>query len=141
MRRREFITLIGGAAVTWPLVATAQKSERIRRIGMLVGFNDPDIKAFQDELEKHGWSEGRNIHIDYRVAPAGTQAQTLAKELVAMQPEVIFALSRPATAALQKETHTVWCNIWLHNFDLACFIYEPAGSGRQPRGITWQSLE
>ena len=72
---------------------------------MLVGFNDPDIKAFQDELEKHGWSEGRNIHIDYRVAPAGTQAQTLAKELVATQPEVIFALSRPATAALQKETH------------------------------------
>ncbi|MGA7388242.1 MAG: hypothetical protein WBW99_09995 [Pseudolabrys sp.] len=72
MRRREFITLVGGSVAAWPLVASAQKPDRIRRIGMLVGYNDPDIKAFQQELEKHGWSEGRNIHIDYRVAPAGT---------------------------------------------------------------------
>jgi putative tryptophan/tyrosine transport system substrate-binding protein len=121
MRRREFITLIGGAAVTWPLVATAQKSERIRRIGMLVTSNDPDIKAFQQELEKHGWSEGRNIHIDYRVAPAAANVQTLAKELVATQPEVIFSLSRPATAALQKETRTIPI--------VFTYVIDPIGAG------------
>lgn len=121
MRRREFITLVGGGVAAWPLVVSAQKPDRIRRIGMLVGYNDPDIKAFQQELEKHGWSEGRNIHIDYRVAPAGTQAQTLAKELVALQPEVIFALSRPATAALQKETHTIPI--------VFTFVIDPIGAG------------
>ena len=106
MQRRKFITLLGGAAV-WPLSVRAKEPERIRRVGMLVGFNDPDIKAFQQELEKHGWSEGRNVHIDYRVAPAAAHVQTIAKELVAMQPEVIFSLSRPATAALQRETRTI----------------------------------
>ena len=120
MRRREFITLVGGAAA-WPLSVRAKEPDRIRRIGMLVGINDPDIKAFQDELEKHGWSEGRNIHIDYRVAPAGTHVQTLAKELVATQPEVIFALSRPATAALQKETHTIPI--------VFTYVIDPIGAG------------
>jgi hypothetical protein len=78
VKRREFITFVGGA-VAWPLAARAQQGERMRQIGMLVSFNDPDIKAFQDELEKHGWSDGRNIHVDYRVAPAGAQVQPLAK--------------------------------------------------------------
>src|SRR5450830_408062 len=107
MRRRDFLGALGGAAIVWPLSAGAQQPKRMRQIGMLVGYEDPDIKAFQDELEKHGWSEGRNIHIDYRVAPAGVQVQARAKELVATQPEVIFALSRPATTALQKETYTI----------------------------------
>jgi putative ABC transport system substrate-binding protein len=84
MRRREFISLIGSAAAFWPLGARAQELGGQRRIGMLVGFDDPDIKAFQQELGKLGWSEGRNIHIDYRYAPAGAQVQALAKELVAL---------------------------------------------------------
>ena len=120
MRRREFITLLGGAAA-WPLTARAQQPDRIRHIGMLVAINDPDIKAFQQELEKHGWSEGHNIHIDYRVAPAGAQVQTLAKELVAMQPDVIFALWRPATAALQKETRTIPI--------VFTYVIDPIGAG------------
>src|SRR5450759_1319942 len=120
MRRREFITLVGGAAA-WPLSVRAKEPDRIRRIGMLVGFNDPDIKAFQQELEKLGWSEGRNIHIDYRIAPAGAHVETLAKELVASQPEVIFALSRPATAALQKETHTIPI--------VFTYVIDPIGAG------------
>jgi len=74
---------------------------------MLLAFDDPDIKVFHKELERLGWSEGRNIHIDHRYAPAGVQVKTLAKELVALQPEVIFAQSRPVTAALQQETHTI----------------------------------
>jgi putative ABC transport system substrate-binding protein len=121
MRRREFITLLGGAAASWPLSVRAKEPDRIRRIGMLVGINDPDIKAFQQELEKHGWSENRNIHIDYRAAPAGAHVQTLAKELVASQPEVIFALSRPVTAALQKETHTIPI--------VFTYVIDPIGAG------------
>jgi len=88
---------------------------------MLAGINDPDIKAFQQELEKRGWSEGRNIHIESRYAPAGTQAQALAKELVAMQPEVIFAVSRPITTALQKETHTIPI--------VFTYVIDPVGAG------------
>ncbi|MGA9082449.1 MAG: ABC transporter substrate-binding protein [Pseudolabrys sp.] len=120
MRRREFITLIGGT-VAWPAVALAQKPERMRRIGMLVIANDPDMQAFQQELEKHGWFEGRNIHIDYRVAPAAANVQTLAKELVSTQPEVIFAQSRPVTAALQKETRTIPI--------VFTYVIDPIGAG------------
>ena len=81
MRRREFFALLGGAAAAWPVSVLAQQSNRVRHIGMLVGFDDPGIKAFQQELERLGWLEGRNIHIEYRYAPAGSQVQTLAKEL------------------------------------------------------------
>src|SRR5690349_12830333 len=90
MRRRDF--LIGLGAAAWPAAARAQKPERIRRVGMLVSIDNPDLKAFQQELERHGWSEGRNIQFDYRVAPAAVHAQDLAKELVETKPDVIFAL-------------------------------------------------
>ena len=88
---------------------------------MLVGFDDPDIKAFQQELGKLGWSEGRNIHIDYRYAPAGAQVEALAKELVALRPELIFAQSTPVTAALQKATQTVPI--------VFTFVIDPIGAG------------
>ena len=120
MRRRDFITLVGSAAA-WPLPVKAAESDRIRRVGMLTTNNDPDIKAFQQELEKRGWSEGRNIHIDHRVAPGAAQVQTLAGELVATQPEVIFAQSRPATAALQKETRTIPI--------VFSYVIDPIGAG------------
>jgi putative ABC transport system substrate-binding protein len=74
---------------------------------VLLGYDDPATKAFWAELEKLGWFEGRNIYIDSRYAPAGTEVQALAKELVALRPDVIFAQSRPATAALQRETRTI----------------------------------
>ncbi|HXX09073.1 MAG TPA: ABC transporter substrate-binding protein [Pseudolabrys sp.] len=121
MRRRDFITLIGGAAAGWPLAARAQKPERIRRVAMLVSVDDPDLKAFRQELESRGWSEGRNVHIDYRVAPAAVRVQALAKELVATQPDVIFAMSRPATAALQKETQTIPI--------VFTYVIDPIGAG------------
>src|SRR5262245_59548523 len=84
----------------------AQQGERIRRIGILAGYDDPDMKVFQPELERLGWS-GRNAQIEYRYAPAGAQVQAFAKELVALQPDVIFAQSRPVTTALQRETRTI----------------------------------
>jgi putative ABC transport system substrate-binding protein len=112
MRRREFITLLGGAAATWPLAARGQQ-DRMRRIGVLMGFteDDPEAKArlaaFRQGLEKRGWSEGRNVRIDTRFAPAGALAQVVAKELVALQPDVILAHSTPVTAALQRESRTI----------------------------------
>jgi putative tryptophan/tyrosine transport system substrate-binding protein len=112
MKRREFIGLVGGAA-TWPVVALAQQPEPMRRIGVLVGLaeNDPEMKerlaGFRQGLEKLGWSEGSNVRIDYRFAPAGTQVHLLARELVALQPDVILAQSTPATAALKPETSTI----------------------------------
>ena len=74
MRRREFITLLGGAAAAWPLAARAQQPERMRRIGALIGFAETDsfgqasANAFRQGLEQLGWVEGRNIRIDYRFA-------------------------------------------------------------------------
>ena len=110
MRRREFITLLGGAAVAWPLAARAQQPERVRRVGVLVGLaeNDPEMKeriaGLRQGLEKLGWAEGSNLRIDYRFAPAGAQARLLARELIALQPDVILTSSTPATAAMQQET-------------------------------------
>lgn len=112
MRRREFVGLVS-SAVVWPLAARGQPSDRVRRIGVLVGLaeNDPEMKrrlaGLREGLEKLGWSEGRNVRIDYRFAPAGSQVQVLARELVALEPDVILAQSTPATAALKRETSTI----------------------------------
>jgi len=121
MRRRDFINVVAGSAATWAFPAHAQQGERVRRVGMLVGFDDPDIKAFQQELEKLGWSEGRNFHIDYLYAPAGAQVQVLARDLVTLQPDVIFSQSRPATAALQRATNTIPI--------IFCYVIDPIGAG------------
>ena len=110
MKRREFILLLGGATA-WPLAARAQ--DRVKRVGVLMGSpgNSPEVQArlaaFQQGLEKLGWSEGRNIRIDYRFALSGPQMQALATELVALQPDVILAHSTPAAVALQRETRTI----------------------------------
>ena len=113
MRRRKFITLLGGAAAALPLAARAQQPDRMRRIGVLMAFEEDDpqaqarLGAFRQGLEKRGWSEARNVRIDYRFSPASAQAQVLAKELVALQPDVILSQSTPVTAALQRETRTI----------------------------------
>jgi len=111
--RRELLAALGGAAAAWPVGARAQQPERMRRIGVLTAFaeDDPEIRtrlaAFRQGLEKRGWSEARNVRIDYRFAPASAQAQVLAKELVALQPDVILAHSTSVTAALQRESRTI----------------------------------
>jgi ABC-type uncharacterized transport system substrate-binding protein len=112
MRRREFITLLGGAAA-WPLAARAQGAERMRRIGVLAGDaeDDPEMKArlaaFREGLERSGWSEGRNVRIDYRfTANNPDQYQPLAKELVSLQPDVLLAYATPVAAAFQRESRT-----------------------------------
>jgi putative tryptophan/tyrosine transport system substrate-binding protein len=113
MRRREFIAGIS-SATAWPVVVWAQQSGETRRIGALIAFakDDPEteerLAAFRQGLGKRGWVEGRNIHIDYRFAAGrGDQFPVLAKELVAMQPDVILGHTPGATVALQRETRTI----------------------------------
>jgi ABC-type uncharacterized transport system substrate-binding protein len=107
------MTLLGGAAAAWPLAVRAQQSGGMRRIGVLMGLaeDDPDAKArlsaFRQGLDRLGWSDGGNVRLDYRFAAAGTQAQMLAKELIALQPDVILAQTTPVVVALLRETRTV----------------------------------
>jgi putative ABC transport system substrate-binding protein len=111
MKRREFITLLGGATVAWPLAAGAQQPERMRRIGVLMPYARDDtegqarVTAFVQGLQKLGWIEGRNLQIEYRWDTG--DLQKAAAELVALSPEVIFASTTPAVAALQQATRSV----------------------------------
>jgi ABC-type uncharacterized transport system substrate-binding protein len=114
MKRRQFITLAGGAAAAWPFAARAQRTDRMRRIGVLLGWseNDPVIRAnfaaAVQRLAQLGWVEGRNIVINVRWTGGNVdQARLFAKELVAWQPDVIFTGTTPATAAVQSETSTI----------------------------------
>jgi putative ABC transport system substrate-binding protein len=114
MKRREFITLLGGAAVAWPLVARAQQPDRVRRVGVLMNLavGDPEgearIAAFVQALQRLGWSEGRNLRIDYRWAADDAGAfHRYAEELLALAPDVILAAATPSVQALQQATRTV----------------------------------
>ena len=114
MRRREFLKLVGGSAVAWPLVARAQQPERMRRIGVLMGYAESDrqgqanVAAFRMGLQKLGWTEGRNVAIEYRWAAAEADlVQRFAKELVALQPDLILTQNTPITAAVLQQTRTI----------------------------------
>ena len=114
MKRREFITLIGGATAAWPLAARAQQGEGVRRIGVLMGLAESDPEghsraaAFRQGLEQLGWIEGRNVRIELRWAAGDVdRARSYAAELVAFAPDVIFAGATSALAALQPATKTI----------------------------------
>ena len=138
MRRREFITLFGGAAAAWPLAAHAQQSEQMRLIGVLMAWPESDprapswLAAFRDELAKLGWREGKNIRIELRWSTADAdRIKTLAKELVNLQPDAIFSQTTPAISALARETRTVPI--------VFALVSDPIGSGfgaslAHPRG-------
>jgi putative tryptophan/tyrosine transport system substrate-binding protein len=113
VRRREFITLLGGAAVAWPLAARAQQPE-MRRIGVLMSLaeSDPEaqarVAAFRKGLQTLGWAEGRNVRIDIRWAASdATLMQRFAKELIALQPDLILSHNTPTTASLLQQTRTI----------------------------------
>jgi putative ABC transport system substrate-binding protein len=113
MRRRDFVTLLGGAAA-WPLAARAQQPSGVRRIGVLMGWSDIDpvyrarLATFERGLAKLGWMDGKNIRIDVRWTLGDVErARFFAKELVELKPDVILAGATPATAALQRETRTI----------------------------------
>src|SRR5262245_37927278 len=111
MRRREFITLLGGAAATWPLAAKAQDGGA-RRIGVLMMYAQTDqqgkafVGSFQQGLQALGWLEGSNVQVDYRWASPGS-VERLAQEIVALKPDVILSSSTPTTAALLKQTRAI----------------------------------
>jgi len=128
VKRREFITLIGGAAA-WPLAARAQQGERMRRIGVLMPLAADDpigqarITALREGLEKLGWTEGRNIRIDTRWTTTGDveSMQRFTKELVALQPDLIVTQSTPITATLLQVTRTIPI--------VFALVADPVGSG------------
>jgi putative ABC transport system substrate-binding protein len=115
MKRREFMTLLGGAAAAWPLATRAQQSGRVRRIGVLMPLDEDDpvgkaiVSAFFQALAGLGWADGRNVRIDLRWLGGGdiNRIRALAKELVGLKPDIIVTGSTPATAALQRETRTI----------------------------------
>jgi putative tryptophan/tyrosine transport system substrate-binding protein len=114
MRRREFITLLGGAAVTLPLAARAQQAERVRRVGVLNGGDEGDQRSksrfswLVQDLAELGWIDGRNLHLDVRWSAGDLgRIRTSATELVDLKPEVIFVITPAATRALQQETKTI----------------------------------
>src|SRR6478736_4292158 len=113
LQRREFITLLGGA-VAWPLAARAQQPGRLRRIGVLMSWDesDPEIKtflsAFMQGLAELGWTDGGNVRMEVRWAGSNVdRLRMFAKELVGLQPDVILATSTPSTAALQQATRAI----------------------------------
>src|SRR5438552_373291 len=113
MRRREFITLVGGAAAAWPLAARAQQPEPIRRVGALMALNadDPEaqarLSAFALGLKELGWTDGQNLRIDIRFGPDSATIRKHASELVALAPDVILANGSAAAGPLLQVTHTV----------------------------------
>ncbi|MFZ2079741.1 MAG: ABC transporter substrate-binding protein, partial [Xanthobacteraceae bacterium] len=114
MRRREFISLFGGAAATWPLAARAQQAGTLRRVGVLIGFaeSDPAVQswlgAFRGTLAKLGWTEGSNLRIEVRWAGDDPdRMKTFAKELVDLRPDAILSVTTPVTGALIRETQTI----------------------------------
>ena len=128
MRRREFITLIGGAWVTWPLPAHAQQGTQIKRVGVLMGISErdpqaqPQVAAFTTALRELGWQDGRNIRIDFRWAGADIdRMQRFANELVNLKCDLIVAHSTAVLAALKRETNTIPI--------VFVFVSDPVGSG------------
>jgi ABC-type uncharacterized transport system substrate-binding protein len=128
MRRRTFITLLGGAVAAWPLAARAQQREQVRRIGVLMSYAESDregqvfVAEFRKGLEKLGWAEGRNIRFDYRWAALDAELmQRFAKELTALQPDLIFSHNTPTTAAMLQQTRIIPI--------IFAVVADPVGSG------------
>jgi putative ABC transport system substrate-binding protein len=113
MRRRDFITLLGVAAASWPLAARAQKSDRMRRVGVLIASAEGDpqtekyLRALKGALRALGWVDERNVQIDYRVAVDVRGMRSRAAELISLGPDVIVTNPTPATNAVRQATPSV----------------------------------
>ena len=126
MKRRDFVNLLSSVAVAWPLTVRAQQPYRMRRVGLLLGNDHREaqswIAALREEFVKLGWTEGRNVQIDIRSAPADVASmRRFAKELAALQPDLIVTESTPAAGAMLEETRTIPVVFTL--------VADPVGSG------------
>jgi putative tryptophan/tyrosine transport system substrate-binding protein len=128
MRRRDFIKAIASSAAAWPLAARAQQAERVRRIGIVMGFAESDpagqaqVNAFRQQLRKLGWIEGVNIHIDYRYpADDPSRIRAVAVELLGLAPDLIVCSTNLVTAILKSEVRTVPL--------VFLYVSDPIGSG------------
>jgi len=149
MRRREFITLLGGATAAWPFAAHAQQPERMRRVSMLLGLAEKDpeaigrVKAFRLGMRDLGWIEGRNVEIEYRFA--GTNLESINRhvaELVRLAPDVIVAHSTPVMAVLRPATSTIPIVFVLVNDPVSQgFISSLAHPGRNITGFSFIDFE
>jgi len=128
MRRRDVITLLGGAAAAWPLAARAQQLDRPRRVGVVMGYPESDpaaqaqVVAFRRELHRLGWEEGRNVQIEVRFPAADVdRVRAILAELTNLRPDVLVSNTNLVTEVLRKEVHTT----------PIIFIYvgDPVGSG------------
>ena len=128
MRRRAFITLLGGAAAAWPLAARARQGDRMRGIGVLVNNPESDqevqrrITVFRQAIAQFGWVEGRNVRIELRFSGGNYERlPQLVQDMVALQPDVIFVNTTPALKVLQAKTHTIPL--------VFTYVSDPVGSG------------
>jgi putative ABC transport system substrate-binding protein len=131
LRRRDFIALLGGAAL-WPLAASAQQRDRMRRIGVLMPYDETDSQgnrdysAFTQALADLGWTEVRNVRMEHRWAGGDIdRTRALAQELVGLRPDIILTNGTPAAAAVQRETRTIPI--------VFVGVGEPVGRGFVPR--------
>src|SRR5215470_2269207 len=127
VERRKFLATLGGAAA-WPLAAGAQPGERVRRVGVLMAYSESDregqadVAAFREELQKLGWTDGRNLRIESRWAALDAGAmQRFAQELVALQPDLVLSNNTPTTAAMLRQTRTIPI--------IFASVADPVGSG------------
>jgi putative tryptophan/tyrosine transport system substrate-binding protein len=114
MKRREFIAVLGGAAVAWPVAVRSQQADRMRRVGVVMAYTEKDangqlqVAAFRQQLQKLGWTEGRNIQIDFRYAADDpTRIRALAVDLMGLGPDVMVSNSNFVTTILQSEVRTI----------------------------------
>jgi len=129
MHRRDFVNAVAVAGAIWPLSARAQQSPQMRRVGVLMGFPDTDAEAqsyfaaFRDSLRRLGWIEGRNISIEIRWARPGDMIsmERFAKELIAVQPDLILSNTTPTTFALLQQTRSIPL--------VFAMVADPVGSG------------
>ena len=131
MKRREFITLLGGAAAAWPLAARAQKIDRVRRVGVIMGFAQNDevwqayLATFRQGLQELGWTDGRNIRFDYRfTGESAERMRIVAEEMVALAPDVIFVSTNSVVSATLKATRSIPV--------VFTWVSDPVGSGFVP---------
>ncbi len=128
MRRRELLRVLGAAAIALPTVARAQQADRLRRVGGVMAYTEKDpngqvqVAGFRQQLQKLGWTEGRNIRIDFRYAADNpTHIRELARELLGMGPDLMVANSNVVTTILQSEVRTIPL--------LFVSVSDPIGSG------------